>query len=62
MAYLLYTSTMQIEPQPQLETLWFGAGLLHTGKGGQDLRAGGRRVHVIAAITYGKGVFPYEKN
>lgn len=40
-----------------------GEGLLYTGKGSKDL-PGGRRVHVMVAIAYGKGVIlaePYEK-
>ena len=40
-----------------------GEGLMYTGKGSKEL-AGGRRVHVMVAIAYGKGVIlaePYEK-
>ena len=40
-----------------------GEGLAHTGTGSKDL-AGGRRVHVMVAMAYGKGVIlaiPYEK-
>lgn len=40
-----------------------GEGLMLTGKGSKDL-PGGRRVHVMVAIAYGKGVIlakPYEK-
>ena len=40
-----------------------GEGLIYTGKGSKEL-AGGRRVHVMVAIAYGKGVIlakPYEK-
>ncbi len=38
-----------------------GEGLIYTGKGSKEL-AGGRRVHVMVAIAYGKGVILAKPN